>query len=329
MKWLISAVIAILALARGTYALGHGHPIMVTAANNRLVVSGGVAGASDGFAGQIFVETDSAGDPQDFSDFTNFGPAIYWIVPGFEISGLAENSGLYLQTIARPVINTNPVESRALWYWDPNSSQADKVEVAPSDSRLQIRHSASVNTVLDPSTSVAPSQIKIADPVAADMGFHNHDLVKYLLPYPLPDDGAYAFFARLTSDVYGPSDPFLVVINNGGLEGSQMLDAAATINRDALIAGDFDRNDRVNAADYATWRKTLNTAASYAAWRENFGLSASSSAPLGAGNVPEPSSGTLMAGTIFLMCASRRRRRFEKMRRAAYKGLARFAPSTF
>ncbi len=83
-------------------AFGHGHTINVTAVNNQLVVTGGVAGAANGLASQVFVETDSSGDPQDFATFTNFGPAIYWIVPGFGISGLAENSGLYLQTLARP-----------------------------------------------------------------------------------------------------------------------------------------------------------------------------------------------------------------------------------
>ena len=221
----------LIVVAPYTRALGHGHPIVVTETDNRLVVSGGVAGAANGFVSQIYVETDSAGDPQDYFEPADFGPAVYWIVPGFEISGLAENSGLYLQTLSRPVRNSSPAKNRAFWYWDPGSFADDKVEVAPGASRMQIRHSAAVNTLLTPTTVVAPPPIKIADPVAADMGYHNHDLVKYLLPYPLPDDGAYAFFARLNSDLYGPSDPFLVVINNGGLEGSDMLDAAAAIRR--------------------------------------------------------------------------------------------------
>src|SRR5262249_15637174 len=153
--------------------------------------------------------------------------------------------------------------------------------------RLQLRHSASVNSLLTPTTTAAPPAIKIADPLAADMNFHNHDLLRYLLPYPLPADGAYAFFARLTSDVYGSSDPFLVVINNGGLDGAQMLSAAAAINRDAMLAGDYNHDDRVDAADYAIWRNTLNSSttlaadgsgngivdlADYNVWRTNFGL---------------------------------------------------------
>src|SRR4051794_4036336 len=135
---------------------GHGHTINVTAVNTQLVVTGGNIGATDGFANQIFVETDSSGDPQDFATFANFGPAIYWIVPGFGISGLAENSGLYLQTIARPVRDTTPVAARDYWYWDPISPATDKVEVAPSSSMLQIRQSATVNTLLTPAMTTAP-----------------------------------------------------------------------------------------------------------------------------------------------------------------------------
>ena len=108
---------------------GHGHPIVVTQADNRLVVSGGVAGAANGFVDQIYVETDSTGDPQDYFEPADFGPAVYWIVPGFEISGLAENSGLYSANYVSPRPSSIPVEKRAFWYWDPASSADDKVEV--------------------------------------------------------------------------------------------------------------------------------------------------------------------------------------------------------
>jgi hypothetical protein len=328
MSRIVCIALVLVAVAPAVRALGHGHPIVVTQADNRLVVSGGVAGAANGFVNQIYVETDSAGDPQDYFEPADFGPAVYWIVPGFELSGLAENSGLYLQTLSRPVQNTNLVEKRAFWYWDPTSTADDKVEVAPSASRMQIRHSAAVNTPLTPTTYVAPPAIKIADPVAADMGYHNHDLAKYLLPYPLPDDGAYAFFARLTSDVYGPSDPFLVVINNGGLAGSEMLDAAATINRDALLAGDYNHDDQVDAKDYAVWRKTLGSTTALAAdgsanqqidqadfdvWRRNFGTAVAGSG-VAIGSVPEPYGwvlavvgvvGFLLAHSLRVPCGAR------------------------
>ena len=65
-----------------------------------------------------------------------------------------------------------------------------------------------------------------------------------------------------------------------------MLDAAAAINRDALLAGDYNHDDRVDAADYVVWRKTFGSTTALAAdgsgnqqidqadfdvWRRNFG----------------------------------------------------------
>lgn len=305
-------------------AWGHGHPIVVTQADNRLSVSGGVASAADGFAHQIYVETDSTGDPQDFADFANFGPGIYWTVPGFDIFGMAENSGLYLQPLARPVRNVDPVMSRVLWYWNPTSPSDDKVEPAPSSSKLQIRQDATINTLLVPTATVAPPAMKLAAPLATDMGFHNHDLARYVLPYPLPDDGAYAFFARLTSDVYAPSDPFLVVINNGGLEGDQMLEAATTINRDALLAGDYNHDDRVDAADYVLWRDLLYSVGMLAAdgnvngivdmpdydvWRTNFGKAfpVAGAGAIQPEIVPEPSTIILVLSATLAAATFRRR----------------------
>lgn len=313
MKRTIQLAIVLAVVGTVSIAGGHGHTINVTTANNRLVVTGGTLNVVNGYTDQVFVETDSSGDPQDFADFSNFGPGIYWIVPGFSISGLAENSGLYLQTISRPVRNTDPIDSRVLWYWDPNSAATNKVEVAPDSSRMQIRQNATVNTLLTPPMSVAPTQMKIAAPVAADMHPDNHDLLKYVMPAPLPPDGAYAFFARLTSDVYGPSNPFLVVINNGGLEGPSMLSAAAAIDQDALLAGDYNHDDRVDAADYLAWRKTLGSMSQLAAdgsnnqlvdiadyniWRSNFGHVFSPGGALGSAMIPEPT------GSCLLLCGS-------------------------
>jgi hypothetical protein len=58
----------------------------------------------------------------------------------------------------------------------------------------------------------------------------------------------------------------------------------------SALAGDYNNDGAVDAADYVVWRKgiaTYNTPAHYAAWATNFGASAS-----GAGNktptVPEP-----------------------------------------
>jgi hypothetical protein len=152
----------------------------------------------------------------------------------------------------------------------------------------------------------------------------NHDLLKYLMPAPLPPDGAYAFIAQLTSDVYAPSNPFLVVINNGQVDGTQMLAAAAAINREALLAGDYYHDDRVDAADYVLWRKTLNSTSQLAAdgsgnsvvdtadfniWRANFGLKFPAAAGgLGSGNVAEPASAMLLTIACISCCVGRKKR---------------------
>jgi hypothetical protein len=326
LKRISQIAIALVAAGHASLALGHGHPIAVTATNNRLVVSGGIVGAANGYANQIYVETGSEGEPQDVADFTNFGSAAYWNVPGFEISGLAENSGLYLQALARPVKDTTPVESRVLWYRNDTMNSTDPIALAPADSRLQIRRSSTINITLTPTTTLTPPSIKIAAPLAVDMGYHNHELIRYLLPYPLPESGAYAFFARLTSDIYAPSDPFLVVLNNGFLDGTQMLDSAAMINRSALLAGDYNHDDTVDAADYVLWRKTLNStsllaadesgngvvdSADFGLWRENYGRSFSGgSSGIGtAQSVPEPAAVSLAILAGLASCARRLPRR--------------------
>jgi hypothetical protein len=62
------------------------------------------------------------------------------------------------------------------------------------------------------------------------------------------------------------------------------------------LAGDYNGNGRVDAADYVVWRKNPagfgGNPAGYNTWRENFGKSAagSGSALAGASSVPEPSS---------------------------------------
>jgi hypothetical protein len=72
------------------------------------------------------------------------------------------------------------------------------------------------------------------------------------------------------------------------------------------LAGDFNGDGRVNAADYVVWRKTDGTPAGYNLWRTNFGRTAGSGSSLGA--VPEPASALLVVvGMIGGALISRRR----------------------
>ena len=306
MRLILQATMLLSAAFAAGSACGHGRPITLTQIGNQLQVGGGISGAADGYAGEINVQSGGSSDPEDFNDFENFGESVYWTIPGLDINGLAIGSGLYLETIARPVANSTPSDSRVFWYWDPTSPLDSKVELAPGNSQLQIRRSASLNTLLTPTTTVAPPPLRFANPDATDMGFHNHDLLWYLMPSPLPADGAYAFFARFASDLYAPSAPFLVVINNGGLDDAQMLAAAADINRSAFLPGDFNHDDRVDAADYVVWRNSAGTLEDYEIWKGAFGAlfpplgSGSGTQSIGA-SVPEPL--TLLSAVVWLAIA--------------------------
>jgi hypothetical protein len=80
------------------------------------------------------------------------------------------------------------------------------------------------------------------------------------------------------------------------------------INPNAALAGDFDGNGVVDAADYVVWRKgpgTIYTASDYDTWRAQFGRTPSSAAGAGGGlgsaAVPEPT-GIALVGVAALFC---------------------------
>ena len=63
----------------------------------------------------------------------------------------------------------------------------------------------------------------------------------------------------------------------------------------ASLAGDFNRDEAVDAADYVVWRKADGTQAGYNSWRTNFGESASSgSRAIANTTIPEPASLVLL-----------------------------------
>jgi hypothetical protein len=54
----------------------------------------------------------------------------------------------------------------------------------------------------------------------------------------------------------------------------------------AALSGDFNLDNRVDAADYVFWRNNIGTQTAYNAWRSHFGQAAASGAILN--SVPEP-----------------------------------------
>jgi hypothetical protein len=312
--------LAIALAAFGTPAANvcaHGTPIQVTVVNNALSVSGGLADSA-GFAPMIFVESTESGDPFGEVDLPGFGQSIIWQIPGYEISRLDEHSGLFLDPMSRPFSFSaaTPPEYRGLWYWSP-PSQA--VATTPAANPLQIRKSTTANVTISPTSGADPPALQIAEPLASDENFHNH-LVAYALNEDSPPpDGAYGFFARLTSNQYGPSAPFLVVLNNGVFDYSKMVPAAVAINAAAFLPGDYNHDDRVDAADYVLWKKTFGSTtmlaadgsgnktvdrADYDVWHRNFGLTVTAGG-LSFSNVPEPKGWILIAAAVLCLVAAR------------------------
>jgi hypothetical protein len=303
-------------------ARGHGSPIKVDAATGQLVVTGGTPD-SEGFAGQIFVQAGADGDLKGIASFGDFGSAVYWDVPGFEIKNMAVDSGLYLEALARPVSGTNPVEHRVLWYWEPASGQ---IEDAPTE-KFRIHKSNSQFIHLTPETTETPAPVLVAAPVPADMNNHNHTLLKFLLPNPPPDAGVYAFFARLSSPSYLPSDPFLVLINNEFVDDADLLEGGTAINAAASVAalpGDYNNDHEVDAADYAVWRNNLGNPSEavihnngngmggvdegdYFWWRRHYGNSSTGGGGLSQ-FVPEPRGISLVASVFFVLLATSSRK---------------------
>ncbi len=306
--YLCGVAIAAVTAAR---AYGHGTPIHVDVADDRLVVSEGVAGGG-GFAAIMYVEDDEDGD---YWIKPPSPPLVVWNVPGFDIIGMDDNSNLSLEVVRRPVANSSPIEERNLWYWN---GMTEMVEPAPVDFDL-LSTTGELNLT---ATDVAsPPPLLLSDPMTGQTGFHNHELLAYVLDNASPPpSGAYGFFARLTSTWYQPSDPFLVVINNE-VDYEKMIGAALAINVAAAsppIPGDYDGNGHVEPNDYQYWRERFGNlvapftspdgsgngivdAADYLVWRDNATAGASATAVIMTANVPEPTClMTAAIGTILL-----------------------------
>jgi hypothetical protein len=297
-------------------AHGHGTPIHVELSENRLVATTGLSDSA-GFAPTLIYEDDDDSEPFATTGLPGFGEATIWQLPGYDIFGLEENSGFFLEPIARPDFGADPTVDRVLWFWNP---ETELVEPADSTVRLQIRKTPTVHTTLAAASSVAPPPLQLAAPVSADMGFHNH-LVLYALDAAAPA-GAYGFFARLTSNVYEPTEPILFVFNHGVFDYEQMTAATLAINLAAVLPGDFNDDGRVDAADYTVWRDGLGgayTAEDYEVWRSHFGQPNAGGSGGGAKDVsptaavPEPASLVLAGGgaAVFLLIVCARSGRME------------------
>jgi hypothetical protein len=286
---------------------GHGTPILVGQSGGVLTAGGGLADGV-GFAPQVFVEDDEDGDPLPPATLPNVGPVLLWQIPGYNISGLNDSASISIEVLARPVKDTNPIEERILWYWNPLTQ-----EVEPAEADFYLLGTGMRYTTLSPDETTPPPFL-MASTLTGQQNFHNHGLLSYALDNDsTPADGAYGFFARLISNQYSPSDAFLIVVNNG-VAYEQMVTAALAINAAAaepeMLPGDFNHDGVVDSADYVMWRKASGIGDDYAIWVENFGRS------FGAGsielnvpfvdvaNVPEPVALQLMVALSVALYAA-------------------------
>jgi hypothetical protein len=64
------------------------------------------------------------------------------------------------------------------------------------------------------------------------------------------------------------------------------------------LAGDYNKNQFVDAGDYALWRKSLNTPSGYKSWRVNYGAAGGAGTNLAGTTVPEPSTLALLLACL-------------------------------
>jgi hypothetical protein len=297
-RFLLPCVIA--ALTRVPAVYGHGTPIHVEVAENRLVVSNGLAD-DEGFASMIFLEDDEDGDGASLNVPT-LGPSIVWQLPGLDIFGMNDESSLSIELLVRPAKDAGAAETRLLWYWNPETELVNQ-----SPASFHLLGAGMRFSTLTPSPDAAPDPFLLADPIAGEQGFHNHSLLAYALDNdPAAPHGAYGFFARLSADRYTASDPFLLLFNHA-VDYEQMGGAALAINTAAFLPGDYNHDDRVDSADYVVWRNALGSTTElradgsgnhlvdeddYNVWWANFGAIFDESSGGATGTsaaVPEPS----------------------------------------
>ncbi len=300
MKHTLLLAILLCALYPRQQARAHGDPILVGVNDNQLMISQ----PTGTFPPLIFGQGGSAGLPnEDVSFLPGPGEIVYWDLPGLEINGLSDSSGLSIEPLARPVIGSPTNEVRWVWYWNPATNA---VQTSPVD--IYLLGVAPRYATLSATNAASPAPFVLADPIAGQQGFHNHGLLNYAIDNSLgAPSGIYGFFSRFVSSEHQPSDAFLLILNHG-VASTDVVPAAAAIWTAAnSLPGDFNHDGTVDAADYTIWRNGLGTDYTpdqYTEWKTHFGES------IGNGQgavhvstaVPEPA--TVMLVLFALTCGA-------------------------
>ncbi|MCA9184432.1 MAG: hypothetical protein R3E01_04960 [Pirellulaceae bacterium] len=217
----------------------HCTPLQIGVDNNRLVLTG-LAADPNGYAPWIYT------DP---SEDCGLVPApndrLITDIPGMVITGVAIDSGLYLQPLSRTVITNGIAVTRILWYWD---SVSERVTQAPTDEPLLLRSQNGFGAISLPNGNLPePQPLQLAAPTSLDLGQHRHLLRYQFDNSPELFPGAFGFFAQLTSPNYAASDPLLIMINTT-LSAEKLALATQDINSIPLV-GDFDGTGQYDCED--------------------------------------------------------------------------------
>ncbi len=204
MKTVLKSCIYLVVTGAASTAIGHGIPISVTVdGNNKLIASNtqplyDAADLTSGYAQMVLVdnEDDAVMDQISFTvsnPLGLLGKYEFTTLPGFNVSGMDPNSGLCLQVIPRPVKGSDPISERMLWHWSLNLSQSpshpNPVAVDPNGESLVIASDPDgvVQSITVPQTNGDPLTIKVADPLASELGTHQHYLEYFLGNSPAAD----------------------------------------------------------------------------------------------------------------------------------------------
>lgn len=316
----LAAAFCLLAFTIAPIADGHGIPIHVEVDAGKLVVSH--TNLDNDFPPSIIGQVGS--DNMTFATISPpaLGEITLWELPGFEISGMNNAANLSMELLARTDHSVNPSSQRTLWFWNPQSQQ-----VAATAAKFHLLGTGARSATVDPANSAAPPPFLLADSVAGQQGFDNHDLLSYAIDHSAPD-GVYGLYARLASSQYTASNPFLLIFNYRSDPDAydqavydQALPAALAINA-AAIPGDFNQDGLVNVGDYTLWRAHFGAtnvmpfslgdgngngivhAADYTIWRNNMNAGSGAASSQAVSTVPEPLVATLALLAILFVAVS-------------------------
>lgn len=294
MKNKLAILSLIVSVSLTVEAFGHGNPLHVNVNDGHVTVARGLS-LTEGFVRL-------ASDPHEDAAF-DFAPnqKLRSVYPGYDVEGLASDASLQFEIIPRPDFSSEGHPLRWLWYW---SSTSQSVEPVPNNATFSTIPLFGSGLVQATQSSLASGPtLTMANPVGPFLGADQHLLVYELQNYSPSGTGAYGIFAQLTSTGLEPSEPFLLLFRYGAVPEDFEL-AAQAINLAAVLPGDFNHNDVVDAADYTVWRDGLGgayAAQDYDVWKSHFGQASSGGGAAAGIPAPEPAAWMLAIGGATLL----------------------------